>query len=44
MIDGALGLMRGIRSMPLFWKLWVHALAGVNMVAPLFFWGQPEAG
>lgn len=44
MIDDALGLMRGIRSMPLFWKLWVHALAGVNMVALLFFWGRPEAG
>jgi len=43
MLDGALGLMRGIRSLPFGWQLWVHALAGVNMVLPLLFWGRPEA-
>jgi hypothetical protein len=43
MLDGVLGLMRGIRSLPLGWQMWVHSLAGVNMVLPLFFWGRPEA-
>jgi len=44
MMDGALGLMRGIRAMPLGWQLWVHALAMMNMILPLGFIGRPEAG
>ena len=34
---------RGVMNMPIHWQLWLMALVGANMIAPLFFLDQIEA-
>ena len=34
---------RGLLMMPLYWRVWVATLVGVNVVAPLFFLPRMEA-